>query len=60
MEKIVSFCDKTKEETSIKTNDTDSILKQQLKKKEYEKIKKKTTSNEAATKEILHQRKFKK
>ena len=40
MEQIVSFCDKTIEETAIKTNNTETILKQQLEKKEYEEIKK--------------------
>ena len=60
MERIVSFCDKTKEETTIKINSTESILKQKLEKKEYEEIKKTITSNEAAIKKISHQRKFKK
>ena len=60
MEQIASFCDKTIEETAIKINNIESILKQQLEKKEYEEIKKTITSNEVATKKILHQRKFKK
>ena len=60
MEQIVSFCGKTIEESAIKTNNTESILKQQLEKKEYEEIKKIVTSNEAATKKMLHQRIFKK
>ena len=60
MEQIVSLCNKTIEETVIKINITQSILKQQLEKKEYEEIKKTITSNEVATKKILHQRKFKK
>ena len=34
MKQIVSFCDKTIEETPTKINDTESILKQQLEKKE--------------------------
>ena len=59
MEQIVSFCDKT-EETTIKINDNESILKQQLEKKEYEEKKKTITSKEAATKKILHQQKYKK
>ena len=57
-EQIVSFCDKTIEETAIKISNTVPILKQQLEKKEYKEIKKTITSNEAATKKILHQRKF--
>ena len=60
MEQIVSFCDKTIEETPIKINDTESILKQQLEKKEYEEIKETIISKEAVIKKILHQRKFKK
>ena len=43
-----------------KTNDIESILKQQLGKNEYEKIQKAITSNEAATNKILNQLKFKK
>ena len=30
MEQIVSFCDKTIEEITVKINNTESILKQQL------------------------------
>ena len=40
MEQIVSFCNKTIDERATKTTDTDSILKQQLEKKEYKKTKK--------------------
>ena len=57
MEQIVSFCDNTIEETAIKINNTESILKRQPEKKE---IKKTITSTEAAAKKILPQRKFKK
>ena len=39
MESIVSFCNKTIEETAIKINDTDSILKPQVQKKEHKKNK---------------------
>ena len=53
MEQIVSFCDITIEERAIKINNTESALKEQLEKKEYEEIKKTITSNEAATKKIL-------
>ena len=60
MEQIVSFCDKTTEEKAIKNKDNESILKQQMENRGYEQIKKAITSNEAATKKILHQRKFKK
>ena len=56
MEQIVSFCDNTIEETAIKINNTESILKRQPEKKEIKKI----TSTEAAAKKILPQRKFKK
>ena len=55
MEQIISFCDKTIEETTIKINDTKMILKQQLEKKQYEEITKTITLNEAAAKKILHQ-----
>ena len=58
LKQIVSFCDKIIEETTIKINDTESILKQQLEKKEYEEIKKTIISNEAATKKTLHHRNF--
>ena len=60
MEQIVSFCDITIEERAIKINNTESALKEQLEKKEYEEIKKTITSNEAATKKILRRWKFKK
>ena len=48
------------EEKATKTDNTESILKQQLEKKEYEEIKKTITSNKAATKRTLHQLMFKK
>ena len=61
MEQIVLFCNKTIEETAIKIDNTEPILKQKLEKKEYEEIKKTITSNEVATKSILRiLRKFKK
>ena len=60
MEQSASFSDKTIEEAAIKINNAKSILKQQLESKEYEEIKKTIRSNEAATKKILHQQKFKK
>ena len=41
-------------------NETETILKQQLKKEDYEEIKNTITSNETATKKFLQQRKFKK
>ena len=60
MEQIVSFCNKTIEEIAIKINNTESILIKKWEKKEYEETNKTITSNEAAMKKILHQRKFKK
>ena len=60
MEQIVSFCNKTIEEIAFKINNTESILIKKWEKKEYEETNKTITSNEAAMKKILHQRKFKK
>ena len=37
MRRIASFCDKTIEDTAIKINDTESILKQQLEEKNTKK-----------------------
>ena len=50
MEDIVSFCDKTIKETNIKIDQTQGILKQQLRKNEYDEIQK-------TTKQMKHQRK---
>ena len=43
-----------------KNNQTETILKQQLKKEDYQEIMKTIASNETATKKVLQQRKFKK
>ena len=59
MEDVLSFCDKTIKETNTKINQTEGILKQQLGKNEYEEIQKEIKSNDASTKNILHQRKLK-
>ena len=57
-EHIVSFCDKTIQETAIKINDIETILKQKVEKKIYKEIKKTITSNKVVTKKTLHHRKF--
>ena len=57
---VVSFCDKTISETNNKIEQTETLLKQHLEKKEYDEIQKTITANEASTKKLLHQRKFKK
>ena len=59
MEQIVSFCDKTIEEITVKINNTESILKNSCRKK----IRRKKENNYTkwnTTKNILHQRKCKK
>ena len=56
MSHIITFSDKTIEETNDEIDQTDSILE----KAEYEEIQKTITSNEIVTKKILNQRKFKK
>ena len=60
MESIVSFCNKTIEETAIKINDTDSILKPQVQKKEHKTNKQTNIKYSSNKKKKLHQRKFKK
>ena len=59
MEDVLSFCDKTIKETNTKINQTEGILKKQLGKNEYEEMQKEIKSNDASTKNILHQRKLK-
>ena len=59
MEDVLSFCDKTIKETNTKINQTEGILKQQLGKNEYEEKQKEIKSNDASTKNILHQRELK-
>ena len=60
VEDAVSFCNKTIKETNINIDQTEGIIKQQLRKNEYEEILKTVKANEASTKKILLQRKFKK
>ena len=60
MKQIVAYCNKTEQKTRKNINETETILKQQLKKEDYEEIKNTITSNETATKKLLQQRKFKK
>ena len=60
MEDGVSFCNKTIKKTNVKIDQTESTLKQQLQKNKYDEIQKAIKANEASTKKILHQRKFKK
>ena len=60
VEDAVSFCNKTIKETNINIDQTEGIIKQQLRKNEYEEILKTVKVNEASTKKILLQRKFKK
>ena len=52
MKQIVAYCDKTEQQTQ-KNNETKTILKQQLKKKDYKEIKNTITYNETATKKLL-------
>ena len=59
MSHIVTFSDKTFKEKNDRIDQTDSILKANLEKAEYEEIHKTFPSNATATKKILHQRKFK-
>ena len=58
MKQIVDIV--TKQNRNRKNNETETILKQQLKKEDYEEIKNTITSSETATKKLLQQRKFKK
>ena len=51
---------KQNRKTQKNINETEVILKQQVKKKDYEEIRNTITSNETATKKFLQQRKFKK
>ena len=60
MKQIVTYCDKKKQKTQNNINETKTILKQPLKKKDYKEIKNTITSNETSTKKLLQQSKFKK
>ena len=46
MKQIVAYCDKTEQKTQKNINETETILKQQLKKEDYQEIKNTITSNE--------------
>ena len=58
MKQIVAYCDKTEQKTQKSINETETILKEQLKKYHYEEIKSTVISNETATNKLLQQRKF--
>ena len=55
---IVKFCDKTISKTAAHINSTENALKQNMEKKEFQKIKQTIFRNEEATKRVLKQRKF--
>ena len=59
IKQIVAYCNKTEQKTQKNINETEAILKQQLKKEDYEEIKNTIISNETTTKKLLQQRKFK-
>ena len=54
----MAYCDKTEQKTQKSINETETILKEQLKKYHYEEIKSTVISNETATNKLLQQRKF--
>ena len=56
MKQIVAYCEKTEQKTRKNIKENDTILKQQLRKENYEEIKNTITFNETATKKILQQR----
>ena len=60
MKQIAAYCDKTEQKTPKNINETETILKKQLKKENYEEIKSTIISSETTTKKLLQQRKFKK
>ena len=57
---IVVFFDKTEQKSQNSINETETILKQRLKRKDREELTKTITSNETTTKQLLQQRNFKK
>ena len=59
MKRIVKLCDKTISETAAHINSTENVLKQNMEKEEFQKIKETISRNEEATKRVLKQRKFK-
>ena len=60
LKQIVAFCEKTEEKTQTNITEIEVTLKQQLKKDDYAEIQSTVKVNETATKQIFHQRKFKK
>ena len=60
MKQIVTYCEKTEEKTQTSITEIEATLKQQLKKDDYGEIQNTIKVNETTTKQILHQRKFKK
>ena len=60
MKQVVTFCEQTEGKTQTSIAEIEPTLKQQLKKDDYAEIQNTIKVNETATKQILHQRKFKK
>ena len=60
MKDIVQFCDKTIDATTTEINTTESSLKSNTNQEKFKVIQSEIKSNEAATRKILQQRKFKK
>ena len=58
LNETVEYCDKTKQKTQKNINKTKRILKEQLKKEDYEEIKNTMTSNETAAKKLIQQLNF--
>ena len=56
----MTYCDKTEQKTQKNINETETILKQQLKKEDYKEIKNTIIANETETKKLLQQHKSKK
>ena len=60
MKQIVTYCKKTEEKSQTSITEIEATLKQQLNKDDYAEIQNTVKVNKTATKQILHQRKFKK
>ena len=60
MKQIVTYCKKTKEKSQTSIIEIEATLKQQLNKDDYAEIQNTIKVHKTATKQILHQRKFKK
>ena len=60
MKQIVTHCEKTDKKTQTTITEIEATLKQQLKKDDNEETRNTIKVNESVTKQILHQRKFKK